>query len=334
MQEWIFNSGGCVASHDFDRQERIEFSNRAVVGFMEEMPVMAGISVYRIGAHGRGSFQIAKTPPDEKGRVILGCLMGGRGSWVMDGTQAQDWRDGGRAYSLTPVDREVRYDVSFEDDWCCVAVRLEGEALDTLGRDGPLPHVARAGLEGRLRNHSHAAPLPRPLRRLAHELMRPAYAGRLGRLYRQSKALEFTAHHLDCLAQQDATPEPLSGREAMRVRQARDRLVEDLRDPPSLDELAAAVNLTPRRLNAGFRAMFGTTVFDYLRDARMDAARRMLEEGLSVPLKQLAWSVGYGQATNFITAFRRRYGVSPARYRSGSRRNRQPRRAGPGPERF
>ena len=100
------------------------------------------------------------------------------------------------------------------------------------------------------------------------------------------------------------------------MRQARDRLLDDLRHPPSLDALAASVNLTPRQLNAGFRALFGTTVFDYLRDARMDAARRMLDEGLDMPLKQLGWAVGYGQVTNFVTAFRRRYGVSPGRYRS------------------
>jgi AraC-like DNA-binding protein len=34
-----------------------------------------------------------------------------------------------------------------------------------------------------------------------------------------------------------------------------------------------------------------------------------------LPLKQLAWELGYNQASNFVTAFRRRFGVPPGYYR-------------------
>lgn len=317
MQDWNFSSGGCAINHDFERRERVDFSNGAMNAFMDEMPVMAGVSVYRVSANGRGSFSMSKTAPSGGGRVILGCMMGGRGSWAMEGACAHDWRDGGHAYSLTPVDRAVSYEVSSDGEWNCVAVRLEEEALDSLGRDCRLPPAAKAALQGRLRDHALSLPITAPLRHLMRELVSPAYAGGMARLYRQSKAMEFVAHQLDLMARENTARQTPSGRELIRVRRARDRLLDDLRNPPALDELAASVDLTPRRLNAGFRAVFGTTVFDYLRDARMDAARRILDDGQDVPLKQLAWTVGYGQATNFATAFRRRYGVSPGRYRRG-----------------
>ena len=48
---------------------------------------------------------------------------------------------------------------------------------------------------------------------------------------------------------------------------------------------------------------------DYLRDCRLEHARGYLLEGYSV--QQAAWMSGYQHATNFSTAFRRRYGFSP-----------------------
>jgi AraC-like DNA-binding protein len=41
-----------------------------------------------------------------------------------------------------------------------------------------------------------------------------------------------------------------------------------------------------------------------------------LQGGTPLSLKQLAWELGYGQVTNFVTAFRRRFGVPPGAYRA------------------
>lgn len=316
MQKWMFNSGGCEASHDFGRKERIDFLNPHMTAFMEELPVMTGMTVYRLNASGRGRFSIMKPPaPTERGRIVIGALFGGRGTFRMDGTGEHDWRSGGRAYSMTPVDRYVRYDINADEVWQCVAIRIEGEALETLAQDSRLPILVRDGLEGRARDHVQSRAMTPALHQLTQELLRPTYAGSLQSLYRQAKALEFTAHHFDLLAREEHGGLAPTSRELIRVRMAREKLHEDLRQTPNLEDLAASVGLSPRRLNAGFRAIYGTTVFDYLRNARMDAARKMLDEGLDLPLKKLAWDVGYGQATNFVTAFRRRYGITPGHYR-------------------
>ena len=44
-------------------------------------------------------------------------------------------------------------------------------------------------------------------------------------------------------------------------------------------------------------------------------AREMLAELPEIPLKQIAWTVGYAQATNFISAYRRRFGVPPGQHK-------------------
>ncbi|BET41048.1 AraC family transcriptional regulator [Atlantibacter hermannii] len=84
----------------------------------------------------------------------------------------------------------------------------------------------------------------------------------------------------------------------------------------TLAQLAAQAAMSPSSLRSKFRQAYGCTVFDYLRDCRLELARRYLLEGHSV--QHAAWVSGYQHATNFSTAFRRRYGVSPGHIRPGS----------------
>jgi len=300
--------------HDFERGERIDFAGAGVRAYMEEIDIAPGVSLYRIDATGTGQFELAKNDTPSGGRLILGCMLGGSGSLKMEGCEEQVWRDEGRFYSLTPISRPVHYDVRSRPYWRVVAVRLEAHALDLLMQDNGLPDLVRNALEERVSDVAMAGPLTARMRHIMGDLLNSSYSGAMHRLYQQSKAMELLAYQFDALGELNATEQP-QGRELARLREARERLVADLREPPTLTDLAAAVGLSPKRLNAGFRAAFGTTVFGYLRDARLDSARDLLDDGLEIPLKVLAWQVGYRQPSNFINAFRRRFGVPPGAYR-------------------
>ena len=83
---------------------------------------------------------------------------------------------------------------------------------------------------------------------------------------------------------------------------------------PHLTDLAHQVGTNPRSLNTAFRSHLGNTVFGYLREFRLKEAHRLLVE-TALPIQQIALRVGYPQATNFTTAFRERFGVSPRQLR-------------------
>lgn len=315
VQDWLFSSGDCVWKHDFARRERASFVRGPVRAFMEQREVFPGILLYRAETNGQSAFRIAMDGVSSAGQMVLGGMLGGAGTVAMEGCDDQDWREDGRFFSLTPVARKVSYDVRARSDWQAVAIRLEEEALDLLGVENDLPLAVREALTGKRNDMAATAPLPASIRTLAMALLRPPYGGGMGRLYQQAKVLELLAHQFDFLGESGgALVEPL-GHELRRVREARERLLADLRNPPDLETLAASVGLTPRRLNRSFRLLYGTTVFDYLRDARLDVARSALEAGSALPLKQMAWELGYNQASNFVTAFNRRFGMSPGRYR-------------------
>ncbi|MCL2895983.1 helix-turn-helix transcriptional regulator [Brenneria tiliae] len=102
--------------------------------------------------------------------------------------------------------------------------------------------------------------------------------------------------------------------ERCRLENVRQLLQRQPENAYTLHELAQAAAMSPSSLRSKFRQTYGHSVFDYLRDCRLELARRYLEQGYSV--QQAAWMSGYQHATNFATAFRRRYGIAPSAVRA------------------
>jgi DNA-binding response OmpR family regulator len=109
-------------------------------------------------------------------------------------------------------------------------------------------------------------------------------------------------------------PAQVSNFDQMVYRATYRLLHDDLAHTPELATLAQAVGTNTRRLNEAFRSCTGSTVFDFLREARMAQARKMLQEtGLTIQV--IANDLGYENQANFATAFRTRFGLSPRDYR-------------------
>jgi AraC-like DNA-binding protein len=157
----------------------------------------------------------------------------------------------------------------------------------------------------------------RQMRGLARGLFARGLNGPLRVLMMEGAVIQLLAVQAAAAARQPVARrrDAFSAQERARIGEARERLLADMRHPPSLGELATAVGLSEKRLNAGFRAVFGATVFESLRNERLEHARIALDTG-EVSLKEAAFRVGYNHPTNFINAFTARYGVSPGRYQA------------------
>jgi AraC-like DNA-binding protein len=95
-----------------------------------------------------------------------------------------------------------------------------------------------------------------------------------------------------------------------RLYQAKALLVKQLDHPPSLMQLARQVGLNECTLKQGFRQMFNTTVFGYLRQCRMERAQLLLMQG-QMSVYEAAQAVGYASQCRFANAFRKTFGVNP-----------------------
>ncbi len=102
----------------------------------------------------------------------------------------------------------------------------------------------------------------------------------------------------------------LSDRDQQLLLQVRARLESQPARAHRLTELAALACMSPSSLRDKFRLAYGRSVFDYLREVRLAQARQCLRNGQSV--QQAASQAGYRHPTNFATAFRKRFGISPS----------------------
>ncbi|WP_051340596.1 helix-turn-helix transcriptional regulator [Azospirillum halopraeferens] len=151
---------------------------------------------------------------------------------------------------------------------------------------------------------------------LAERILATApFGSGLESLFLESHAFEIVAEALVRLSGGEGAPGGgVCGRDRARVQAVCEFLDAHEGDSPRLDEVARHAGMSVSTLQRLFRAVHGTSVFDYYRCVRMDRARAALErEGVSVT--EAAFVAGYGNPANFATAFRRRFGLPPGQVR-------------------
>lgn len=91
-------------------------------------------------------------------------------------------------------------------------------------------------------------------------------------------------------------------------------LLGNLQLPHTLATLAERLHMSPRNLSRIFRKECGMSVMDYLADARIDAARRLLE-GSDLAIKEIAHRCGFDSPDGLRRVFVQRLAITPVEYR-------------------
>ncbi|WP_089342046.1 helix-turn-helix transcriptional regulator [Burkholderia singularis] len=161
-------------------------------------------------------------------------------------------------------------------------------------------------------------PTPRAIA-LAEQIVRPpAYQPLLEAIYLESRVLDLLAEALAPLQADPDEPGGGAAPEAALLDSRGYRRMADLRaflgsghaHHLSLDDIARHAGMNANAMQRQFRAVYGTTIFDFLRESRLQRARVALERD-AVSVKQAAALAGYTSAANFATAYKRRFGVTP-----------------------
>lgn len=89
---------------------------------------------------------------------------------------------------------------------------------------------------------------------------------------------------------------------------------EKIEETPLLKEIARNVNLHPKKLQAGYKKVFGKSPSELLAEARMENAKTLRKE-TDKSVKDIALEVGFSNSSAFISAFKRYEGITPLQYR-------------------
>lgn len=81
-----------------------------------------------------------------------------------------------------------------------------------------------------------------------------------------------------------------------------------------VEEMTRTSGLNPRTFKRRFRNATGLSPIDYVQKLRVEEAKRLLELG-SDPIDEIAWKVGYEDASAFRRLFKRTVEMTPGAYR-------------------
>jgi AraC-like DNA-binding protein len=101
-------------------------------------------------------------------------------------------------------------------------------------------------------------------------------------------------------------PEPAA---TVCLAEVRRRLADELEQPPSLAELAAAVGVSRFQLLRRFASVYGCTPHAWLTQQRAERARSLVRAG--VPLSEAAAACGFADQSHMTRIFTRQFGFTP-----------------------
>ncbi len=99
-----------------------------------------------------------------------------------------------------------------------------------------------------------------------------------------------------------------------KIQKAKNIIISNMTNPPSLVELSNEINLSLKKLKEGFKKIYGKPVYQYLLEYKMELAKKLLLEN-SYNVNEVSLKLGYSTSSHFITAFKNKYGLTPKNFK-------------------
>ncbi|WP_326984021.1 AraC family transcriptional regulator [Chryseobacterium sp. MYb264] len=149
---------------------------------------------------------------------------------------------------------------------------------------------------------------------LIQEILNCNRKGIFKRIYLEAKVIELILLQLEQFTNHNESHYPIPKADVERMYAVKEYMLENIDTTSSLIELAHMVGTNEFKLKKGFKELFGTTVFGFWNDAKMEQAKEILHEG-NKSISDVAELVGYKNSRHFATAFKKKFGVVPSYFR-------------------
>jgi len=98
-----------------------------------------------------------------------------------------------------------------------------------------------------------------------------------------------------------------------KILEAKEILLKDFQNPPTIKELAKLVAINESKLKSGFKKVFDLPIKTWLRNKRLEMAKLLLLEE-SRGVGAIAEAIGYTNRSHFARRFKEKFGVLPKDY--------------------
>ena len=102
----------------------------------------------------------------------------------------------------------------------------------------------------------------------------------------------------------------LTKRELNSVRNVASKILNDVSKNYNVEQLAKECGITQAKLQEGFKLLYTRTVTEYIRHARLEEARDLMNN-TDLNISQIVYTIGFSSRSYFSKIFKRKYNISP-----------------------
>lgn len=156
-------------------------------------------------------------------------------------------------------------------------------------------------------------PISPEMMSILQDIMATQRTGFYKRLMIESKVIELLMLQFEQYENFSLKPfcHTIKKRDIDKMHEVKTIIETNIQTPCSLINLAHLVGTNEYNLKKSFKEVFGTTVFGYLSQLRMEEARQLLLKG-EMNINQISEYIGYKNANHFSTAFKKHFGYNPS----------------------
>ena len=176
-------------------------------------------------------------------------------------------------------------------------------------------YISFLSLENRDKQYYTDAPLSPSMVIVLNQIINLNVVPSIRNLYYKGKAYELLSLYFNRTedANVEQCPFLLDEENVLKIRKAKEIVIANMADPPSLQDLSREIGLNLKKLKEGFKQIYGDSVYSFLFDYKMDFARKLLDTG-EYNVNEVGIKIGYSTSSHFIAAFKKKFGTTPKKY--------------------
>lgn len=144
---------------------------------------------------------------------------------------------------------------------------------------------------------------------ILNDILNCKLLGELGIIYKQGKILELLFLEISKLGENEKIIS-LDDYDKNAILKAKEILLDNIQNPPSIVTLAKMVHISEVKLKKGFKQLYKASPYQLLLTHKMHLSKEMLLHG-EYNINEVALRVGYKFASNFTNAFFKEFKIRP-----------------------
>jgi len=118
-------------------------------------------------------------------------------------------------------------------------------------------------------------------------------------------------------ARENTEHQSVNSADAKRLLSIRSEVIRDLSVPPVLKDMAQRAAMSETKLKQLFKQTFGSSIYNYYQEARMNEAAFLLKQGKQ-SVAEVGYALGFTNLSHFSRLFEKHYGLNPKRFSRSS----------------